>query len=137
MPRLQYRSGGRPPITSNVTHETTAFLLAGRRPGADGAGLAGLQPRHRTDALPADADASPRPDTTCLTPPADLRPILSVRAGKRRSPQRPDLLPGGTPSMPDESEKPDLQKAQKFFQYGNDAAIKSNFDYDIAMYRQC
>ncbi len=39
--------------------------------------------------------------------------------------------------MSDESEKPDLQKAQTFFQYGNDAALKSNFDYAIAMYRQC
>ena len=32
--------------------------------------------------------------------------------------------------------KPDLQKAQTFFQYGNDAAMKSNFDYAIDMYRQ-
>ncbi len=32
--------------------------------------------------------------------------------------------------------KPDLQKAQTFFQYGNDAALKSNFDYAIDMYKQ-
>ena len=29
-----------------------------------------------------------------------------------------------------------LQKAQTFFQYGNDAALKSNFDYAIDMYKQ-
>ena len=38
--------------------------------------------------------------------------------------------------MSSESESPDLQKAKTFFQYGNDAAIKSNLDYAIAMYRQ-
>jgi tetratricopeptide (TPR) repeat protein len=47
------------------------------------------------------------------------------------------LLPGGAQPMSDESESPDLQKAQTFWQYGNDAALKSNFDYAIAMYRQC
>ena len=38
--------------------------------------------------------------------------------------------------MSSESESPDLQKAKTFFQYGNDAAMKSNLDYAIAMYRQ-
>ena len=38
--------------------------------------------------------------------------------------------------MSSESDKPDLQKAQTFFQYGNDAALKSNFDYAIDMYKQ-
>src|SRR4051812_21094362 len=35
-----------------------------------------------------------------------------------------------------ESDSPELQKAKTFFQYGNDAAMKSNFDYAIDMYRQ-
>src|SRR5262249_12784328 len=47
------------------------------------------------------------------------------------------LLPGGAPPMSDESVNTDLQKAQTCFQYGNDAALKSNFDYAITMYRQC
>jgi tetratricopeptide (TPR) repeat protein len=34
------------------------------------------------------------------------------------------------------SDSPELQKAKTFFQYGNDAAMKSNLDYAIAMYRQ-
>ncbi len=38
--------------------------------------------------------------------------------------------------MASESDSPDLQKAKTFFQYGNDAAIKGNFDYAIDMYRQ-
>ena len=37
--------------------------------------------------------------------------------------------------MSGESEPPDLQKAQTFFQYGNDAALKSNLDYAIEMYK--
>ncbi len=46
-------------------------------------------------------------------------------------------------SSEDEPAKPEsqvdqaaLNKAQTFFQYGNDAALKSNFDYAIAMYKQ-
>jgi tetratricopeptide (TPR) repeat protein len=39
--------------------------------------------------------------------------------------------------MSEQSESPDLQKSQTFFNYGNDAALKGNFDYAIAMYRQC
>lgn len=39
--------------------------------------------------------------------------------------------------MSEVSESPDLQKSQTFFNYGNDAALKGNFDYAIAMYRQC
>jgi tetratricopeptide (TPR) repeat protein len=35
-----------------------------------------------------------------------------------------------------ESDKPELQRAQIFFQTGNDAALKSNFDYAIDMYKQ-
>jgi tetratricopeptide (TPR) repeat protein len=38
--------------------------------------------------------------------------------------------------MSSESVKPDLQKAKTFFQYGNDAALKSNLDYAIDMYKQ-
>jgi tetratricopeptide (TPR) repeat protein len=38
--------------------------------------------------------------------------------------------------MSSESESPDVQKAKTFFQYGNDAAMKGNLDYAIAMYRQ-
>jgi tetratricopeptide (TPR) repeat protein len=38
--------------------------------------------------------------------------------------------------MSSESDSPDLQKAKTFFQYGNDAAMKSNYDYAIDMYRQ-
>ena len=38
--------------------------------------------------------------------------------------------------MSSESESPELQKAKTFFQYGNDAAMKGNLDYAIAMYRQ-
>ena len=38
--------------------------------------------------------------------------------------------------MSSESDSPDQQKAKTFFQYGNDATQKSNFDYAIAMYRQ-
>ena len=38
--------------------------------------------------------------------------------------------------MSSESESPDVQKAKTFFQYGNDAMMKSNLDYAIAMYRQ-
>ncbi len=38
--------------------------------------------------------------------------------------------------MSSESESPDQQKAKTFFQYGNDAMMKSNLDYAIAMYRQ-
>jgi tetratricopeptide (TPR) repeat protein len=38
--------------------------------------------------------------------------------------------------MSSESGSQDLQKATTFFQYGNDAAKKSNFDYAIEMYKQ-
>ncbi len=38
--------------------------------------------------------------------------------------------------MPSEAESPELLKAKTFFQYGNDAAMKGNTDYAIAMYRQ-
>jgi tetratricopeptide (TPR) repeat protein len=38
--------------------------------------------------------------------------------------------------MPSDSDSPDLQKAKTFFQYGNDATLKSNLDYAIDMYRQ-
>jgi tetratricopeptide (TPR) repeat protein len=38
--------------------------------------------------------------------------------------------------MSSESDSPELQKAKTFFQYGNDAAQKSNFDYAINMYRE-
>jgi tetratricopeptide (TPR) repeat protein len=38
--------------------------------------------------------------------------------------------------MPSESEPPDLQRATTFFQYGSDAATKSNFDYAIDMCKQ-
>ena len=38
--------------------------------------------------------------------------------------------------MPSESDSPELQKARTFFQYGNDAAQKSNLDYAIDMYKQ-
>ncbi len=36
-------------------------------------------------------------------------------------------------SEPDGAKK---QKAETFFQYGNDAALKSNIDYAIQMYRE-
>jgi tetratricopeptide (TPR) repeat protein len=39
--------------------------------------------------------------------------------------------------MSSESNSPDLQKAKTYFDYGNDAALKSNFDYAIDMYKQC
>ena len=39
--------------------------------------------------------------------------------------------------MSAESDSPDLQKAQTFFKYGNDAAHKGNHDYAIDMYKQC
>jgi tetratricopeptide (TPR) repeat protein len=38
--------------------------------------------------------------------------------------------------MPPESAPPDRQKAKTFFQYGNEAALKANFDYAIDMYKQ-
>jgi tetratricopeptide (TPR) repeat protein len=38
--------------------------------------------------------------------------------------------------MPPESDLPERQKAKTFSQYGNDAALKSNFDYAIDMYKQ-
>jgi tetratricopeptide (TPR) repeat protein len=38
--------------------------------------------------------------------------------------------------MSSESDSPELQKARTFFQYGNDAAHKSNIDYAIDMYKQ-
>jgi tetratricopeptide (TPR) repeat protein len=38
--------------------------------------------------------------------------------------------------MSAESETPDLQRAMTYFQYGNDATLKSNFDYAIDMYKQ-
>jgi tetratricopeptide (TPR) repeat protein len=38
--------------------------------------------------------------------------------------------------MSSEPESPESQKAKTFFQYGNDAAMKGNLDYAIAMYRQ-
>jgi tetratricopeptide (TPR) repeat protein len=38
--------------------------------------------------------------------------------------------------MSSESESPESQKAKTFFQYGNDAMMKSNIDYAVAMYRQ-
>lgn len=38
--------------------------------------------------------------------------------------------------MPPESDTQDLAKARTFFQYGNDAAQKSNLDYAIDMYKQ-
>jgi tetratricopeptide (TPR) repeat protein len=50
--------------------------------------------------------------------------------------QRPPPLSGGAPQMSSESDSPDLQKAKTFFQYGNDATIKSNYDYAINMYRE-
>jgi len=39
--------------------------------------------------------------------------------------------------MSDESDSTEDKNAKTFFQYGNDAARNSNFDYAIAMYRQC
>src|SRR4051812_17921016 len=38
--------------------------------------------------------------------------------------------------MPSEPELPDAQRAKTFFQYGNEAAHKSNFDYAVDMYKQ-
>jgi tetratricopeptide (TPR) repeat protein len=38
--------------------------------------------------------------------------------------------------MPPETESQDVQKARTFFQYGNEAALKSNLDYAIDMYKQ-
>ena len=38
--------------------------------------------------------------------------------------------------MSEERESRDLQKAKTFFEYGNDAALKGNHDYAIAMYKQ-
>jgi tetratricopeptide (TPR) repeat protein len=38
--------------------------------------------------------------------------------------------------MSSDAEKPDLKNAQTFFQYGNDAALKQNFDYAIEMYKR-
>ncbi|MGC8644032.1 MAG: tetratricopeptide repeat protein [Isosphaeraceae bacterium] len=38
--------------------------------------------------------------------------------------------------MPSDSDKPDRQKAKTFFQHGNEAALKSNLDYAIDMYKQ-
>lgn len=38
--------------------------------------------------------------------------------------------------MPSDSDSPDRQKARTFFQYGNEAALKSNIDYAIDMYKQ-
>ena len=38
--------------------------------------------------------------------------------------------------MSSESNSPDMQKAKTYFDYGNDAALKSNFDYAIDMYKQ-
>jgi tetratricopeptide (TPR) repeat protein len=38
--------------------------------------------------------------------------------------------------MSAEPSSPDLQKAKTYFEYGNDAALKSNFDYAIDMYKQ-
>jgi len=38
--------------------------------------------------------------------------------------------------MPPESDTQDVAKARTFFQYGNDAAQKSNLDYAIDMYKQ-
>jgi tetratricopeptide (TPR) repeat protein len=38
--------------------------------------------------------------------------------------------------MPSDSDAPDRQKAKTFFQYGNDATVKSNLDYAIDMYKQ-
>ena len=37
--------------------------------------------------------------------------------------------------MSSESNSPDKQKAKTYFDYGNDAALKSNFDYAIDMYK--
>ena len=38
--------------------------------------------------------------------------------------------------MTSDSDQPDRQKAKTFFQYGNDATLKSNLDYAIDMYKQ-
>jgi hypothetical protein len=38
--------------------------------------------------------------------------------------------------MPSESDSPEIHNARTFFQYGNDAATKSNYDYAIDMYRR-
>lgn len=38
--------------------------------------------------------------------------------------------------MPPELEAQDIEKARTFFQYGNDAALKSNFEYAINMYKE-
>jgi tetratricopeptide (TPR) repeat protein len=38
--------------------------------------------------------------------------------------------------MSSDAEKPDLKNATTFFQYGNDAALKQNFDYAIEMYKR-
>ena len=35
-----------------------------------------------------------------------------------------------------EADNPRLQKAKTFFTYGNDAALKSNHDYAIQMYKE-
>jgi tetratricopeptide (TPR) repeat protein len=47
-------------------------------------------------------------------------------------PDSPELQKAKT----SEADSPEVQKAKTFFQYGNDAAMKSNFDYAIDMYRQ-
>src|SRR5580693_6662919 len=39
--------------------------------------------------------------------------------------------------MSSDSDNPGLQRAQIYFQTGSDAALKSNFDYAIDMYKQC
>src|SRR5262249_54114641 len=90
------------------------------------------------------------------------RTLATAAAGRHRAPPRPHAArrpgqfgprPGaahasleflqsslsrGPPPMADDSESdsPELQKAKTFFQYGNDAAQKSNFDYAINMYRE-
>ena len=38
--------------------------------------------------------------------------------------------------MSSAADSPDRQKAKTFFQYGNDATLKSNLDYAIDMYKQ-
>jgi tetratricopeptide (TPR) repeat protein len=47
-------------------------------------------------------------------------------------PDSPELQKAKTSEL----DSPEVQKAKTFFQYGNDAAMKSNFDYAIDMYRQ-
>src|SRR4051794_11555019 len=60
-------------------------------------------------------------------------PVSSIRLKMHRFLERVAVMSTDTDAAREKAK----EKAKTFFQYGNDAAMKSNFDYAISMYQSC